>query len=97
MFSACAVFGPAKRGESFRGSAPSEHSRAVRAQNREAGETQAVSFPSDTEVLVENGGKAACFSYDAVFDPAVGQAKVFEETQPLVVSVLDGYNVCIFA
>jgi hypothetical protein len=23
--------------------------------------------------------------------------KVFEETQPLVVSVLDGYNVCIFA
>ena len=32
-----------------------------------------------------------------VFDPSSSQAQVFSETQPLVISVLDGYNVCIFA
>ena len=34
---------------------------------------------------------------DMVFDPSSSQAQVFSETQPLVISVLDGYNVCIFA
>mmetsp|Transcript_67162 Transcript_67162/g.160536 ORF Transcript_67162/g.160536 Transcript_67162/m.160536 type:complete len:820 (+) Transcript_67162:147-2606(+) len=71
--------------------------RPMSNKNLENGDAKAVSFPSDTEVLVDNGGKAQCFSYDAVFDPSIGQAQVFEETQPLIVSVLDGYNVCIFA
>ncbi|KAJ1485748.1 P-loop containing nucleoside triphosphate hydrolase protein, partial [Baffinella frigidus] len=45
-------------------------------KNLENGDAKAVSFPSDTEVLVDNGGKAQCFSYDAVFDPSIGQAQV---------------------
>lgn len=53
------------------------------------------------------------YDFDKVFDTTIGQGtpciayyrvtyissteKVFEEVQPLVVSVLDGYNVCLFA
>jgi hypothetical protein len=36
------------------------------------------------------------FEFDRVFDPMSTQPAVFESVQPLVVSVLDGYNVCIF-
>mmetsp|Transcript_5197 Transcript_5197/g.7991 ORF Transcript_5197/g.7991 Transcript_5197/m.7991 type:complete len:924 (+) Transcript_5197:113-2884(+) len=37
------------------------------------------------------------FEFDRVFAPLSRQEEVFEAVQPLVVSVLDGYNVCIFA
>ena len=37
------------------------------------------------------------FEYDRVFAPTSQQGEVFEMVQPLCVSVLDGYNICIFA
>ncbi|CAK9274144.1 unnamed protein product [Sphagnum jensenii] len=37
------------------------------------------------------------FKFDQVFSPEDGQDDVFADTAPVVVSVLDGYNVCIFA
>ena len=37
------------------------------------------------------------FEYDRVFAPGSRQEEVFEAVQPLCVSVLDGFNVCIFA
>jgi kinesin family protein C2/C3 len=37
------------------------------------------------------------FEFDKTFAPESTQAQVFEAVQPLVISVLDGYNVCIFA
>lgn len=37
------------------------------------------------------------FEYDRVFGQISTQTEVFESVQPLCVSVLDGYNVCIFA
>ena len=48
------------------------------------------------------GGQAAkaksnTFSYDAVFGCDSSQEEVFAEVQPVVTSVMDGYNVCIFA
>ena len=37
------------------------------------------------------------FEADHVFKPESKQEDVFEATRDLVVSVIDGYNVCIFA
>ena len=37
------------------------------------------------------------FEFDRVLAPGTAQEVVFEAVQPLIVSVLDGYNVCIFA
>eukprot|EP00960_Hanusia_phi_P068778 766933-Hanusia_phi.AAC.1 len=56
-----------------------------------------VSFPAPNELLLEAGGKSQSFSYDATFGPQSQQDEIFRETQPLVVSVLDGYHVCILA
>ncbi|KAH9615389.1 hypothetical protein KSS87_022661 [Heliosperma pusillum] len=37
------------------------------------------------------------FKFDHVFGPDTNQEDVFAQTLPIVTSVLDGYNVCIFA
>lgn len=37
------------------------------------------------------------FKFDYVFGPEDNQEAVFVQTKPIVASVLDGYNVCIFA
>jgi len=37
------------------------------------------------------------FQFDRVFAQHTSQAEVFKDVQPLVLSVVDGYNVCIFA
>jgi len=51
------------------------------------------SFPIDDQVLL--CGKR--FEYDRVFKRETVQEQIFEDTAPLIVSALDGYNVCIFA
>ncbi|KUF97790.1 hypothetical protein AM588_10009795 [Phytophthora nicotianae] len=42
-------------------------------------------------------GQKHAFEFDHVFQPESTQEQVFEQTRALVVSALDGYNVCIFA
>ncbi|URE35525.1 KISc [Musa troglodytarum] len=37
------------------------------------------------------------FQFNKVFGPATSQGEVYKETQSLIRSVMDGYNVCIFA
>ncbi|XP_031504933.1 kinesin-like protein KIN-14R isoform X2 [Nymphaea colorata] len=74
--------------------------RPLSKEEIEAGSSTAVEFESakDGEVAVRtNGGTKKLFKYDAVFSPQASQAEVFEETAPFAASVLDGYNVCIFA
>lgn len=55
-----------------------------------------ITSTEDIEIAKDPSTKQS-FEFDRVFAPAVGQEEVFEAVQPLVVSVLDGYNVCIFA
>ena len=57
----------------------------------------ALTFASDAEMLCEVAGKSHPFTFDCVFGPNTQQDTVFAETQPLVVSVLDGYHACILA
>ncbi|KAL8260672.1 hypothetical protein R6Q59_028625 [Mikania micrantha] len=37
------------------------------------------------------------FKFDSVFSPEANQVNIFEDTSSFATSVLDGYNVCIFA
>ena len=41
--------------------------------------------------------KSTSYSYDAVYGPCSSQESVFRDVEPVVISVMDGYNVCIFA
>jgi len=68
-----------------------------RARPPSQADKNALTFASDTEMVCDVAGKSHPFSYDCVFGPKSQQAAVFAETQPLVVSVLDGYHACILA
>ncbi len=56
-------------------------------------------FPSTTEIMLPslNGTPAKLLEFDRVYDPKTDQATVFEDTKPTILSVVDGYNVCILA
>ncbi|KAF8026028.1 hypothetical protein BT93_F2753 [Corymbia citriodora subsp. variegata] len=65
-----------------------------------AGASVAIDFESSNEgelTIKSNGAFRRNFKFDAVFGPQADQADVFEDTAPFATSVLDGYNVCIFA
>ncbi|KAL5701824.1 hypothetical protein ACHQM5_027120 [Ranunculus cassubicifolius] len=52
----------------------------------------------DTELqMVISDSSKKQFKFDHVFGPEDNQEAVFAQTSPLVISVLDGFNVCIFA
>ncbi|KAL8472256.1 hypothetical protein ACS0TY_029466 [Phlomoides rotata] len=47
--------------------------------------------------IVNNGSTRKTYKFDRVYSPQDDQVDVFADAAPMVVSVLDGYNVCIFA
>ncbi|PIA46512.1 hypothetical protein AQUCO_01500213v1 [Aquilegia coerulea] len=47
--------------------------------------------------VLTGGSTKKHFKFDRVFTPKDDQVDVFVDASPMVVSVLDGYNVCIFA
>ncbi|KAJ3674529.1 hypothetical protein LUZ60_005145 [Juncus effusus] len=74
--------------------------RPMNAQEIEAADTMVVDFESAKEgELVVKGlvSSRKVFKFDSVFSPDESQEQVFEKTAPLATSVLDGFNVCIFA
>ncbi len=55
-------------------------------------------FPNSEEVTIQRDAQSKSkHEYDRVFAPGSTQLEVFEAVQPLCVSALDGFNVCIFA
>ncbi|KAF5463421.1 hypothetical protein F2P56_019338 [Juglans regia] len=62
--------------------------------------TSVVEFDSsqdnELQVICSDSSKKQ-FKFDHVFRPEDNQDAVFAQTKPVVASVLDGYNVCIFA
>lgn len=57
-----------------------------------------VSFPNQGEIKVINEkNREKTWEFDEVFDFNTTQEQVYSDVSQLVTSVLDGYNVCIFA
>jgi hypothetical protein len=72
--------------------------RPAIASELEGGSTVCVTYPDEGEVQVANAKRQLkTWEFDRVFRPTSTNDEVFKETEDLVVSVLDGYNVCIFA
>ncbi|XP_028761057.1 kinesin-like protein KIN-14Q isoform X2 [Neltuma alba] len=74
--------------------------RPLNAKEITAGLTMAMGFESakDGELTVmSNGAPRKTYKFDSVFGPQADQADIFEEMAPFAASVLDGFNVCIFA
>ena len=57
------------------------------------------SVPMEGAITVQNLRKRRekTWEFDEVFSPAQSTSDLFKEVEPLVTSVMDGYNVCIFA
>ncbi|XP_052197998.1 kinesin-like protein KIN-14R isoform X2 [Diospyros lotus] len=65
-----------------------------------SGHSTVVDFDSakDGEFGILSGGSTRkTFKFDRVYTPKNDQVDVFADASPMVTSVLDGYNVCIFA
>jgi len=55
-------------------------------------------FPSETEAMVPSlRGESTMFDFDRVFKPDSKQEDIFEDTKPVIMSCVDGYNVCLMA
>lgn len=60
--------------------------------------TICVAYPQEDCIeLLSDKGRTKMWDFDKVFAESVDQEQVYDEVSPLVTSVLDGYNVCIFA
>lgn len=46
---------------------------------------------------LENKNGTKKFNFDTCFNQSSSQEQIFEEVEKLVQSVIDGYNICIFA
>jgi hypothetical protein len=69
--------------------------RPLSRTERERNGRMAVAFPDEFTINVVP--KNRDFIYDRVFPPDCSQQEVFEDTQHLIQSAVDGYNVCVFA
>ncbi|XP_013413540.1 kinesin-like protein KIF25 [Lingula anatina] len=51
----------------------------------------------DENVVVKTSKHSKVYEFERVYSPQESQEAVFEEVQPMLTSLLDGYNVCIMA
>lgn len=56
-----------------------------------------VHYMDDENVCVRTSKHNKVFEYERVYAPVETQEAVFDEVQPMITSLLDGYNICIMA
>lgn len=67
-------------------------------EHRSGQDSLVTEFPSEDEIVVaKEEGARTQFEFDRVFTPSSTQVEVFDSVQSLITSVLDGYDVTIFA
>ncbi|KAB2616976.1 kinesin-II 95 kDa subunit-like [Pyrus ussuriensis x Pyrus communis] len=74
--------------------------RPLRKDELLAGHATVVKFDAakDGELgILTSGSTKKMFRFDRVYTPEDDQVDVFADASPMITSVLDGYNVCIFA
>eukprot|EP01035_Chromulina_nebulosa_P017819 gene17819-23429_t len=73
--------------------------RPILEVERKSGEAiDVTSCPTPEDVIIQRDPSTKTkFEFDRVFPAGSLQVEVFEAVKPLIVSALDGYNVCIFA
>ncbi|KAL6179294.1 hypothetical protein ACLB2K_050810 [Fragaria x ananassa] len=74
--------------------------RPLRKEEALAGHATVVQFDAvkDGELgIISSGFNKKIFKFDRVYTPEDDQVDVFADASPMITSVLDGYNVCIFA
>ncbi|KAK7484015.1 hypothetical protein BaRGS_00024750, partial [Batillaria attramentaria] len=71
--------------------------RPLSSTEKERGNYSVVKSPDEYSLQVESQRGLKEFQYDQVFMEDSTQEKVFEDTNNLIQSAVDGYNVCIFA
>lgn len=73
--------------------------RPLRMAEIQQGNKSAVEAFSETEIgcFDARANKWKSFGFDKVWGPDQSQQDVFQDVEPLALSVVDGYNACIFA
>jgi kinesin family protein C2/C3 len=73
--------------------------RPLRMKEIQAGNTTSVEALGEAEVGChdERNSKWKSFAFDKVWGPDQTQQSIFQDVEPLALSVVDGYNACIFA
>ncbi|OWF39036.1 myosin-1B-like [Mizuhopecten yessoensis] len=61
------------------------------------GNVSVIKSPDEYSISVESSRGLKEFTFDQIFMEATSQEKVFEDTNNLIQSAVDGFNVCIFA
>ncbi|KAL3882040.1 hypothetical protein ACJMK2_028420 [Sinanodonta woodiana] len=56
-----------------------------------------VHYVDEENICVRTTKHNKVFEYERVYSPSEGQDQVFDEVQPMLTSLLDGYNICIMA
>ncbi|XP_078600264.1 uncharacterized protein LOC144875230 isoform X2 [Branchiostoma floridae x Branchiostoma japonicum] len=71
--------------------------RPLSGSELERGNVKIIRSPDEYTIQVDSNRGTKEFQFDSIFGEEHSQDKIFEDTNNLIQSAVDGYNVCIFA
>ncbi|XP_069137700.1 uncharacterized protein [Argopecten irradians] len=71
--------------------------RPLSGSEKERGNVSVLKSPDEYSISVESSRGPKEFTFDQIFMESSTQEKIFEDTNNLIQSAVDGFNVCIFA